>query len=495
MAVAKAAKKRTIKKPEPKTKPPATVQGKVVMNSLFDSADTLLIRSLQPHPENYNVGDIDSIAKSLNKYGQYKPIVVQQGTRVICAGNHTWLAARQLGWTHIKAVVLDINDEDAKEILVADNQLARLGNYDDDKLDALVMSIKDKSALGFSEQQQEEMKTRLAKRAAEVQERIKQQAEWNKQLQQSKTFTGSALGEEPDPDDDDEDQGTYVNLGSLEDGTAESRKTKQPDALLDAEEEIPGALTLKEPNISNYDGAGYWGITKFDPSMLMTFDELPKKLESWAGSATKDWPDPDVWWLYNFGVDSTSGMRDPSKMILASYTYDSYFENFFWWAEKFAAKFINTGIKYAITPDYSMESDQPRALALYQLIRSRYIGRYWQDVGIKIIPNISWIDGDLEFLTKYVLGTLPKRMPMIAVQMQTIDPKEVKGGIDHYVKQVQTVFDVLQPQGALIYASKMGRDLFNRRITVDCPVRLLGTRQEKLSAQAKKRSKIKKGKL
>lgn len=485
---AKKAVKKSIKKPATKA-----TQEKVVMNSLFDNAETLSIRSLRPHPKNYNVGDIDVIAESLKKYGQYKPIVVQKSTSHICAGNHTWLAARQLGWSHIKGVVLDIGDEDALSILVVDNQSARLGVYDDQKLDEAVALIRDKTALGFTEAEQEAMKARMEERAAEAGKRLKEQQDWNKRLQQSKTFDGAPLGEEPDPNDDDEDQGVYTNPDGND--AAPRKQQKEPDRLLEADEDLDGPLTLREPDISTYKGAGYWGITSFDPTMLMTFDELPEKLESWAGSATKDWPDEDVWWLYNFGVDSTSGMRDTSKIILASYTYDSYFENFFWYAEKFAAKFLNTGVKYAITPDYSMETEQPRALALYQLIRSRFVGRYWQDVGIKIIPNISWIDGDLEFLKKYVLGTLPKQLPMIAVQMQTIDPKEVKGGVDHYIKQVQTVFDVLQPQGALIYASKMGRDMFNRRITVDCPVRLLGTRQEKLSVQAKKRAKNKKGKL
>lgn len=85
------------------------------------------ISTMQPWPGNPRQGDIDVIAKSLEVNSQFKPIVIQDSTGYICAGNHTWHAAQQLGWDQIAAVRLNLTDVQAKRILVVDNQAAQVG--------------------------------------------------------------------------------------------------------------------------------------------------------------------------------------------------------------------------------------------------------------------------------------------------------------------------------------------------------------------------------
>ncbi|OFS67551.1 DNA modification methylase [Trueperella sp. HMSC08H06] len=101
-------------------------------------------------------GDVDLIAASLKKRGQYRPIVVNKGTHTgrpfeILAGNHTWMAAKQLGWTEIHASVVDVDDESAREIVLADNRLADLGTYDEDVLAELLSQVDDLESVGFSD--------------------------------------------------------------------------------------------------------------------------------------------------------------------------------------------------------------------------------------------------------------------------------------------------------------------------------------------------------
>ena len=72
-----------------------------------------------------------AIAESLRVNGQYRPIVIaQDGT--ILAGNHTYMAAMEIGWDTIAAVRLDLHPEsvEARRIMLADNRTADLGNYD-----------------------------------------------------------------------------------------------------------------------------------------------------------------------------------------------------------------------------------------------------------------------------------------------------------------------------------------------------------------------------
>lgn len=92
------------------------------------------IATLQEYPDNPRKGNIPQLVESLKHNGQYKPIIVQKSTRQIIAGNHLWKAAKELGWEKIDIVELDIDDAQAKKIVVADNRLADMGAYDEKKL-------------------------------------------------------------------------------------------------------------------------------------------------------------------------------------------------------------------------------------------------------------------------------------------------------------------------------------------------------------------------
>jgi len=105
------------------------------------------IDSVRPHPRNPNSGDIGSITTSLEQFAQYAPIVVQRSTGHIVKGNHTYLAARALGWTEIAANVMDYDDTQALAVLVGDNRHSELGTRDQDELGALLTELAKADAL------------------------------------------------------------------------------------------------------------------------------------------------------------------------------------------------------------------------------------------------------------------------------------------------------------------------------------------------------------
>ena len=112
------------------------------------------VDSLSTFDGNPRRGAVDQIAKSLEKHGQYRPIVVNSGTLTgrrneVLAGNHTLLAARSLGWALIDVAIVDVDDATAKSIVASDNRLADLGDYDDAALFELLDSLNDLSATGY----------------------------------------------------------------------------------------------------------------------------------------------------------------------------------------------------------------------------------------------------------------------------------------------------------------------------------------------------------
>jgi len=92
------------------------------------------IDELVPHPRNVRQGDIGAISVSLEKHGQYKPIIYQLSTKHILAGNHTWQAAKHLKWKKIAAVGIDCTDDQGLRILIADNRASDLASYNESEL-------------------------------------------------------------------------------------------------------------------------------------------------------------------------------------------------------------------------------------------------------------------------------------------------------------------------------------------------------------------------
>lgn len=118
--------------------------------------ETFKISDLSTYHKNPRRGDVDAIAESLKARGQYRPIVVNIGTHAshdyeILAGNHTYLAAKKLGWKTIQATTVDVDDDQAAQIVLADNRLADLGGYDDETLSALLSDVSSLDGLGWSQ--------------------------------------------------------------------------------------------------------------------------------------------------------------------------------------------------------------------------------------------------------------------------------------------------------------------------------------------------------
>lgn len=121
-----------------------------------DALAPMLVRidTVQPAPFNYNNGDVEAVVESVATSGMYRPIFTRKETGEIIAGNHTWMACKELGSDVVPVVALDVDDIGAKRIMVADNQTARLAKPDPGLLQVLLDEIDDASGLmgtGFND--------------------------------------------------------------------------------------------------------------------------------------------------------------------------------------------------------------------------------------------------------------------------------------------------------------------------------------------------------
>lgn len=102
-------------------------------------------------PQNARRGDVAAIRRSLNVFGQRKPVVVKRTgedvagrpTGVVIAGNHTLAAAVELGWTEIAAVFVDDDEHTAKAYALADNRTGELATWDYEQLATTLTELGD----------------------------------------------------------------------------------------------------------------------------------------------------------------------------------------------------------------------------------------------------------------------------------------------------------------------------------------------------------------
>lgn len=121
------------------------------------------VENLSPDPSNARRGDMSAVRRSLNVFGQRKPIVVKrtgsnaagQPTGIVIAGNTTLAAASDLGWSEVAAVFVDDDATTAAAYALADNRTAELARWDTDQLAATLKELSadgvDLGDLGWSD--------------------------------------------------------------------------------------------------------------------------------------------------------------------------------------------------------------------------------------------------------------------------------------------------------------------------------------------------------
>mgnify|MGYP003149097080 FL=1 len=140
--------------PEPKPtkqgKRWGSVSGATPTHSGLDSCEWVAVEELELHPENARQGDIGAISESLRVNGIYRPLVVQKESNLVLKGNNTLQAVMALGWETVPCVYMDVDDDEARRILLADNRLADKAGYFNSILSSVLFDLDSLDGTGFS---------------------------------------------------------------------------------------------------------------------------------------------------------------------------------------------------------------------------------------------------------------------------------------------------------------------------------------------------------
>lgn len=135
--------------------------------TIFDPAE------LKAFEGNARRGDVDAIVRSLEENGQYSPLVVNVGTQTgraneVLVGNHTLQAILRLKWETVDAVVVDVSEEEAVRIVVADNRTSDVAKYDEAELLAVLSEVEVLDGTGFSDYEVDALRALLEESTPET---------------------------------------------------------------------------------------------------------------------------------------------------------------------------------------------------------------------------------------------------------------------------------------------------------------------------------------
>jgi hypothetical protein len=122
-------------------------------------------------------------------------------------------------------------------------------------------------------------------------------------------------------------------------------------------------------------------------------------------------------------------------------------------------------MQYAITPNFSVNPDWPVATWIWSTYRAKFVSRYWQEAGIKVIPDIQYGDNDAA-LDITLLG-IPQDAGVVSAQIQNARGDRQK--IRRAARLLKEAEDRLHFKKILIYGFTDADEVLERA-EFDCEV-------------------------
>lgn len=112
-----------------------------------------------------------------------------------------------------------------------------------------------------------------------------------------------------------------------------------------------------------------------------------------------------------------------------------------------------------LTPDFSLYMDMPIAMKIWNIYRSRLLGQYWQNKGIKVIPTISWAEEETyEFCFDGI-----ERGSIVSVS--TIGVKRSKKALEIWKSGMNAMIERINPSAICVYGGHIEFDYHHIPVT------------------------------
>jgi hypothetical protein len=356
-----------------------------------------IVADLTPDPENVRQHDRRNIQAIINSLRRFgqQKPIVIDRNNVVVAGNGTLQAAKELGWSTIMAIRTELEGNAAKAFAIADNRTAELADWDGP---ALWEAMK---ALQIEEP---EMASILEFDEKEL-ERL----------------AGITLSEH----DTDSEEAEMI-------GGDKSIFDLKPQVLFPSSDDL--------------------GFPDLKPDMIA---ELPKDMGLWFAEYTLE---ADMM-VANHQAGRSTKDAPADRCVLVHYVRDEKLEPIWSDIVEYTIELVRRKWYAVGGVNLSTHDSLTTMESLWQIWRKRWMERYWQEAGIKVVPDIDFCD---DRTLEYVVRGLPERPNSACIQLQTGNNKD---NIQFINRAYQLVFSRCVPKRLLVYgANKPNQDLLMRNI-------------------------------
>lgn len=386
-----------------------------------------LISELKFWGTNPRRGDVALVSASIKEHTQLIPITIYkfpgEDAYTIITGNHRTKSLLEMSVKWVAAVIYRGSPEKARRWAVMDNRSSDVATYEEDLLLQVLQEVKNEAL------DETDFEEGTGYSLEDLTYLTSQVESWG----DDSVDASESLAE----NDEEEERG-------MEDGE---------------EEDINSILTLKEEIF--FPLADTWGDPFLEmpclrPDMLADPPENP--IKTWPGEkyADKEWKGD--WWL----VWSWSTNGSPyERSWLSFYTEDDAFEHIYNRPAKYVKPLMKANLRGVVEPDFSFYTNWPMPFAHWSIYRMRFMGRYMQEAGIRVIPNITtyppW-NKRMKFLNKIVVSGIPKYPPCVALQLQK-NIKRDKWTEEWIRSSIKEILSTITFDCLIIYGSKAGHEI------------------------------------
>ena len=102
-----------------------------------------------------------------------------------------------------------------------------------------------------------------------------------------------------------------------------------------------------------------------------------------------------------------------------------------------------------MSPDFSLYTNYPEAMQIWQVYRNRWCAAYWQSLGIKVIPTVGWSDSNsFKYAFLGIENNSTVAVSTVGILNNEISKMLFEDGFTEMINQIN-------PENILIYGNKL----------------------------------------
>jgi hypothetical protein len=187
-----------------------------------------------------------------------------------------------------------------------------------------------------------------------------------------------------------------------------------------------------------------WGIPTLRADRMFEFP-ADSTVGLWAGGAPRVYADFHV-----YVAGSSRSNILPPRAFLIYYTHDYLFEDTWQETPTLTRKLVDEQWAGVMTPDYSVFWHDPFAVRMWQVYRSRWVGRYMQEAGLMVAPTIPYVGIGPHELGLSVAG-IPKDLPLLGFELHTIRRTHQGEAYENCLTIFRHALTTLTPKKVFLY--------------------------------------------